>query len=57
MTTIANIDQLLDQTGLGFSSVFEIIPDMVFMVDREEAMLYVSSLAVRHYTDHPHSPP
>ncbi len=44
---IAQIDQLLARTGLGLASVFEIFPDMVFVVDREETILFVNQVAAR----------
>jgi PAS domain S-box-containing protein len=47
MTDIAHIDHLLAQTGLGPTSMFEILPDMVFVVDREERILFVNHVAAR----------
>lgn len=47
MTDIALIDNLLAQTGLGPASVFEILPDMVFVVDREERVLFANHVAAR----------
>jgi PAS domain S-box-containing protein len=47
MTTIAKIEDLLRQTGLGLASVFEIFPDMVFVVDRDERILYVNRVAAQ----------
>lgn len=44
---IAQIDQLLARTGLGPASVFEILPDMVFVVDAEERILFVNQVAAR----------
>jgi PAS domain S-box-containing protein len=43
----SQIEQLLTQTGLGLSSVFEILPDMVFVVDRDERVLFVNQVAAR----------
>ncbi|HEX7499344.1 MAG TPA: PAS domain-containing protein, partial [Polyangia bacterium] len=45
MVDISQIEQLLTQTGLGLSSVFEILPDMVFVVDRDERILFVNQVA------------
>jgi two-component system, NarL family, sensor histidine kinase UhpB len=47
MVDIAQIEQLLTQTGLGLASVFEILPDMVFVVDRDERVLFVNQVAAR----------
>jgi two-component system sensor histidine kinase UhpB len=47
MVDIAQIEQLLTQTGLGLTSVFEIFPDMVFVVDRDERVLFVNQVAAR----------
>jgi PAS domain S-box-containing protein len=47
MVDIAQIEQLLTQTGLGLSSVFEILPDMVFVVDRDERVIFVNLVAAR----------
>ncbi len=47
MVDIAYIEQLLAQTGLGLASVFEIFPDMVFVVDQEERVLFVNQVAAR----------
>lgn len=47
MTDIAAIDHLLAQTGLGPASVFEVLPDMVFVVDRDERVLFVNHVAAR----------
>jgi len=47
MADISQIEQLLTQSGLGLSSVFEIFPDMVFVVDREERVLFVNQVAAR----------
>jgi len=44
---IRQIEQLLTQTGLGLSSVFEIFPDMVFVVDRDETILFVNEVTAR----------
>jgi two-component system, NarL family, sensor histidine kinase UhpB len=44
---IAQIDQLLARTGLGLASVFEILPDMVFVVDQEERILFLNQVAAR----------
>src|SRR5664279_1837563 len=45
MVTIAEIEELLRRTGLGLASVFEIYPDMVFVVDRDERVIYVNRVA------------
>ena len=47
MVDIAQIEQLLTQTGLGLSSVFEILPDMVFVVDCDERVIFVNQVAAR----------
>jgi len=47
MVDIVQIEQLLTQTGLGLSSVFEILPDMVFVVDREGRVIFVNQAAAR----------
>ena len=47
MVDISQIERLLTQTGLGLSSVFEIFPDMVFVVDRDETVLFVNAVAAR----------
>ena len=47
MMDIAHIDHLLAQTGLGPASVFEILPDMVFVVDQEEHVLFVNHVGAR----------
>ena len=47
MVDIAQIEQLLTQTGLGLASVFEIFPDMVFIVDRDERVIFVNQVAAR----------
>jgi PAS domain-containing protein len=47
MVDIVQIDQLLTQTGLGLTSVFEILPDMVFVVDHDEHILFVNQVAAR----------
>jgi two-component system, NarL family, sensor histidine kinase UhpB len=47
MVDISQIEQLLTQTGLGLSSVFEILPDMVFVLDRDERILFVNQVAAR----------
>jgi PAS domain S-box-containing protein len=44
---IAQLDQLLARTGLGISSVFEILPDMVFVVDQEEHVLFVNQVGAK----------
>jgi PAS domain S-box-containing protein len=44
---IADIEQLLAHAGHGLASVFEIFPDMVFVVDPEERVLYVNQVAAR----------
>lgn len=45
MTDIAQIDQLFTRAGLGFASVLEVLPDMVFVVDQEERILYANPAA------------
>ncbi len=47
MVDIFQIEKLLTQTGLGLSSVFEILPDMVFVVDPDERVLFVNQVAAR----------
>jgi two-component system sensor histidine kinase UhpB len=47
MLDIAQIENLLAATGRGLTSVFELIPDMVFIVDREENVLFVNQVAAR----------
>ena len=47
MADIVQIDQLLTQAGLGLTSVFEILPDMVFVVDHDEHILFVNQVAAR----------
>jgi two-component system, NarL family, sensor histidine kinase UhpB len=47
MADIVQIDQLLAQTGFGLTSVFEILPDMVFVVDPDERVLFVNQVAAR----------
>jgi hypothetical protein len=47
MLDIAQIEKLLAATGRGLASVFEIIPDMVFIVDRDEKVLFVNEVAAR----------
>jgi PAS domain S-box-containing protein len=47
MVDIAQIEQLLTQTGLGLAAVFEILPDMVFIVDRDERVIFVNQGAAR----------
>jgi two-component system, NarL family, sensor histidine kinase UhpB len=52
---IAQIDQLLARTGLGLASVFEILPDMVFVLDQDERFLFVNQVAARslgHKSEH-----
>jgi PAS domain S-box-containing protein len=45
MTDIAQLEQLLTRSGPLLTSVFEILPDMVFVVDREERILFVNQIA------------
>jgi two-component system sensor histidine kinase UhpB len=45
MMDIAQIEQLLAHSGFGLTSVFEILPDMLFVVDQEERILYVNHVA------------
>jgi two-component system sensor histidine kinase UhpB len=47
MVTIAEIEELLEQTGIGLASVFEIYPDMVFLVDRDERVIYLNRVAAQ----------
>ena len=47
MVDISQIEQLLTQSGLGLASVFEILPDMVFVVDPDERVLFVNQIAAR----------
>lgn len=47
MVDIAQIEQLLAQTGHGLTSVFELIPDMVFLLDRDERITYLNQAAAR----------
>lgn len=47
MLDIAQFEKLLTESGRGLASVFEIIPDMVFVVDREERVLYLNEVAAR----------
>jgi PAS domain S-box-containing protein len=47
MVDISQIERLLTQNGLGLSSVFEIFPDMVFVVDPDEIVLFVNAVAAR----------
>jgi two-component system sensor histidine kinase UhpB len=47
MLDIAQIGKLLAETGRGLASLFEIIPDMVFAMDREERILYVNEIAAQ----------
>jgi two-component system, NarL family, sensor histidine kinase UhpB len=47
MLDIAQIEKLLAATGHGLTSVFEVIPDMVFIVDRDETVLFVNQVAAR----------
>ena len=47
MLDIGQIEKLLAETGRGLASVFEVIPDMVFIVDGEENVLFVNQVAAR----------
>ncbi len=47
MLDIAQIEKLFAETGRGLSAAFEVIPDMVFIVDRDERVLYVNGVAAR----------
>jgi len=47
MLDITEIERLLAQSGRGLCSVFEVIPDMVFVVDAEENVLFVNEAASR----------
>jgi two-component system, NarL family, sensor histidine kinase UhpB len=44
---IVDIEHLLAQTGHGLASLFEILPDMVFVVDSEERIIYVNRVGAR----------
>lgn len=45
MIDMPQIEELLARTGLGLTSVFEILPDMVFVVNRDERILFVNQVA------------
>jgi two-component system sensor histidine kinase UhpB len=45
MPDIAQIEKFLTESGRGLASVFELIPDMVFIVDRDERVLYLNQVA------------
>jgi len=47
MLDIAQIEKLFLAGGRGLTAVFEIIPDMVFIVDAEEHVVYVNEVAAR----------
>jgi two-component system sensor histidine kinase UhpB len=47
MLDIAQIEKLFLASGRGLAAVFEIIPDMVFIVDAEEHVLFVNEAATR----------
>ena len=47
MLDIAQIEKLFAETGRGLSAAFEVIPDMVFIVDRDERVLYLNEVAAR----------
>ena len=47
MLDIAQLEKVLAATGRGLTSVFEIFPDMVFIVDQEENVLFVNQVAAR----------
>ncbi len=47
MLDIVQLEQVLAAAGHGMTSAFEVIPDMVFIVDREETVLYVNQVAAR----------
>jgi two-component system, NarL family, sensor histidine kinase UhpB len=50
---LARFEHLLVQTGRGLSAVFDILPDMVFVVDREERILFVNQAATRSFGKRP----
>lgn len=43
----AHIDHLLAPIGGGLASVLEVLPDMVFVVDRDERVLFVNQVAAK----------
>jgi two-component system sensor histidine kinase UhpB len=47
MSDIGQIEKLLATGGRGLASVFDLFPDMVFLVDRDERILYVNQVAAR----------
>jgi PAS domain S-box-containing protein len=47
MTELSGIEELFAQSGFGCASVFEILPDMVFIVDAQERILFVNQVAAR----------
>jgi two-component system sensor histidine kinase UhpB len=47
MGDIAQLDQLLAQQGVGLTSMFEMLPDMIFVVDQEERILFANQVAAR----------
>ena len=47
MVDIAQIEHLLAQSGLGLTTVFEILPDMIFVVDQEERVLFANQVAAK----------
>jgi hypothetical protein len=47
MVDIAQLEKLLADSGRGLTSVFELMPDMIFIVDRQERLLYVNQIAAR----------
>jgi two-component system, NarL family, sensor histidine kinase UhpB len=47
MLDIAQIEQLFLASGRGLAAVLELIPDMVFIVDAEEHVLYLNEVAAQ----------
>jgi two-component system, NarL family, sensor histidine kinase UhpB len=47
MMDIAQIEQLLAKSGFGLTSVLEIFPDMIFVLDKDERVLYVNPTAAK----------
>jgi hypothetical protein len=47
MVDIAELEEILAASGRGLASVFELIPDMIFIVDRDERVLYLNQAAAR----------
>lgn len=47
MVDFSEIEHLLSQSGFGLFSLFELLPDMVFVVDREERILFINKTAAQ----------